>query len=150
MQCRGLYETTNSTRFSWDTVPTFAFPGAHDGFLSASEIKKYNLTAFNHFMIWGFNVSCQAKNGTIYPADVTTKQSYYSCGPDNLFYPNLEQSLSYQAQQIRENILNQKNGTNTTTKINQANQKKHPRGTMKILRECKQTIVPVTVLNKVD
>ena len=85
-------------------MPIFAFPGAHDGFLSASEIKKYNFTAFNHFLIWGFNVSCQATNGTIYPADVTTRQSYYSCGPDNLFYPNLEQSLSYQGKIIRENI----------------------------------------------
>ena len=93
---------------SWDYVPTFAFPGAHDGFLQASEISEYNFDKFEQMIIWGFNVSCiNPENGTIYPAD--TSGSYYSCGVNHTFYQNMETSLQYQTKQLKTKLL--KNST---------------------------------------
>ena len=88
-------------------MPTFAFPGAHDGFFTQNEINNYNLTKFQQLLIWGVNVTCQSINGTLYPAD--TSGSYYSCGNDHLFYPNTESSLKYQSKELKQII-----STNTT------------------------------------
>ncbi len=88
--------------FSWDTVPVFAFPGAHDGFLTQSEINNHNLDKFNMLLIWGFNVSCQSPNGTIYPSH--TSGSYYTCGDDHEFYANMEASLNEESKQFKEMV----------------------------------------------
>eukprot|EP01084_Bolivina_argentea_P095852 172323_1 len=98
MKILQLHAITNLP-FSWDKPPIFAFPGAHDGFITQQEINLYNYTQFQQFNIWGFNVSCQAPNGTIYPAP--TPSSRYEC-PNNSFYPNLETALQYQSHQLKQ------------------------------------------------
>eukprot|EP01084_Bolivina_argentea_P319923 554965_1 len=102
--CIFIVQSTNLP-FSWDKVPTFAFPGAHDGFLTEKEVTKYSLNKFPQLLIWGFNASCQdPNNGKIYPA--TTKGSYYSCGTNHTFYANMEQSLQHQAFDLKQNLVN--------------------------------------------
>eukprot|EP01084_Bolivina_argentea_P319922 554964_1 len=94
--------------FSWDKVPVFAFPGDQNTFLSSSQIEGYNFTQFNDFLIWGFNVSCiNISDGRIYPAS-HPKNSFYTCA-NNSFNPNLESSLAFQSQMLKQNI-----STNTT------------------------------------
>lgn len=88
---------------SWDYVPTFAFPGSHDGFLTAAEVKQYKLTQFSTFIIYEYNVSClNPLNGTITPAHVGGSGS--SC-LNHSYYPNMETSLQYQAKELKTSLL---------------------------------------------
>ena len=89
--------------FSWDTVPTFAFPGADSTFYDETAINEYNLTAFQQILNWGMNCSCYDTDGHITPADFSG--SYYSC-PDNMFYPNMETSLQHQAELFKKYMQN--------------------------------------------
>eukprot|EP01084_Bolivina_argentea_P169810 294320_1 len=102
-----LIESTNLP-FSWDKIPIFACIGSHDGFLTSNEVNKDSFNKFNQLIIWGFNVSCQnPSNGEIYPA--TISGSVYSCGINHTFYANMEQSLQYQAYELKENLINNNN-----------------------------------------
>eukprot|EP01084_Bolivina_argentea_P319919 554959_1 len=101
-----LIDSTNLP-FSWSHVPIFAFPGFHHGFLTESDITKYSLNSFDQLLLCAFNVSCQnPKNGNIYPAQLSN--SYYSCGSDHTFYANMEQSLQYQAYDLKTNLIKNK------------------------------------------
>eukprot|EP01084_Bolivina_argentea_P161546 281213_1 len=92
----------NDIRSSWDTVPVFAFPGDHNGFLNENDIKNYHLDEFPQLVLWGYNVSCiDPINGTIYPAAVSPP-AWYSCGANHSYYANMETSLQFQAKQIKQ------------------------------------------------
>jgi hypothetical protein len=96
-------------RYSWDTVPSQAFPGASARFMTATEA--YNFTRdFKSLMIWGINATCldSKDNVTTFPA--VCAGSWCQCKPagtprdeleDQRFVTNMEDSLQAQGAALK-------------------------------------------------
>ena len=64
--------------FSWDTLPTFAFPGAAPRFMTPAE-EAFYVSSFDNILIWGLNATCLAADGTETPANCPHAASHCWC-----------------------------------------------------------------------
>jgi hypothetical protein len=64
--------------FSWDTVPTFAFPGGAQRYMNATEVAFYSKN-FANLLIWGINAECLDANGAPVPASCPDASSHCWC-----------------------------------------------------------------------
>ena len=90
--------------FSWETLPTFAFPGAASRFMTDTEVLNFT-QSWSNILIWGLNASCYLPSGAIVPATCPAAQSHCWCNetaPETQrWVTNMETSLQAQGAALK-------------------------------------------------
>jgi len=89
--------------FSWDTVPSLAFPGAANRMMTEAEVDNFAAN-FSAITIWGLNATCiNVTTGAAFPADCPPAASSCHCNVpeprsvNQRFVQSMESSLRAQA-----------------------------------------------------
>ena len=87
---------------TWDTVPTFAFPGCSSVFMNESQAA-YFANGFSNLLIWGVNATCLRSDGTTFPPDCQQSTCYCNkSDPESQTWVlNMESSLAAQSAAIK-------------------------------------------------